>query len=134
MHRAQEQVRDFHRANRGPAPDAPHINWNELRGVWRTLIREEYNELIEAIDNGDTEAMLREGPDLLYVVYGLFTAAGIDLEPFFEEVHSANMRKAGGPTREDGKILKPEGWVPPDIRRTFIRHYPDELGIPEGIY
>jgi predicted HAD superfamily Cof-like phosphohydrolase len=41
---------------------------------------------------------------------------GIDLGPFFAEIHRTNMEKAGGPVRpSDGKILKPPGWKPPDI-------------------
>ncbi len=40
---------------------------------------------------------------------------GLDLRPFFVLVHQANMLKISGPVREDGKRLKPEGWVAPDI-------------------
>jgi len=49
------------------------------------------------------------------VVYGTALEMGIDLEPHFNEVHASNMAKRGGPVREDGKMLKPEGWLPPDI-------------------
>lgn len=59
--------------------------------------------------------------DLLYVVYGAAVAWGIDLGPFFEAVHKANMAKDGGGNRADGKILKPEGWRPPDIEGILIR-------------
>lgn len=45
---------------------------------------------------------------------------GIDIKPLFEEVHRTNMLKVGGPTRADGKILKPEGWQPPRIRELLI--------------
>jgi hypothetical protein len=41
---------------------------------------------------------------------------GIDIQPFFDEVHRTNMLKVGGTTREDGKTLKPPGWEPPRIR------------------
>lgn len=54
--------------------------------------------------------------DLLYVTFGTAVAMGIDLDPFFEEVHRANMAKLDGPKREDGKQLKPEGWQPPNHR------------------
>jgi hypothetical protein len=40
---------------------------------------------------------------------------GLDLRPFFTMVHHANMLKTTGPIREDGKRLKPEGWMAPDI-------------------
>lgn len=53
--------------------------------------------------------------DLLAVIYGAAVTFGIDLAPFWAEVHGTNMAKAGGPKREDGKQLKPEGWRPPDI-------------------
>jgi predicted HAD superfamily Cof-like phosphohydrolase len=58
--------------------------------------------------------------DLLYVTYGAAVSMGIDLDPFFAEVHAANMRKVGGPLREDGKRLKPPGWVGPNIDRVLV--------------
>lgn len=52
--------------------------------------------------------------DLIVVIHNTSNAMGIDLELFFDEVHKKNMEKQGGPKRDDGKQLKPEGWTPPD--------------------
>jgi predicted HAD superfamily Cof-like phosphohydrolase len=57
--------------------------------------------------------------DLDYVVEGTRLEFGIDGGPVLEEVHAANMRKTDGPIREDGKRLKPPGWVGPDIERVL---------------
>ena len=46
---------------------------------------------------------------------------GVDLDEIFAEVHRANLAKAGGPVRIDGKILKPEGWKPPRVRELLIK-------------
>jgi predicted HAD superfamily Cof-like phosphohydrolase len=54
--------------------------------------------------------------DIMVVVNNTSNAMGIDLEPFFDEVHKTNMAKVGGPKNEFGKALKPEGWKPPRIR------------------
>jgi predicted HAD superfamily Cof-like phosphohydrolase len=53
--------------------------------------------------------------DIIVVVHNTSTAMGIDLEPFFDEVHRTNMLKADGPLRADGKRLKPPDWQPPRI-------------------
>lgn len=53
--------------------------------------------------------------DLEYVILGSHCELGIKSQPLWDEVHAANMRKEGGATRADGKICKPEGFVPPDI-------------------
>jgi predicted HAD superfamily Cof-like phosphohydrolase len=45
---------------------------------------------------------------------------GIDLNLYFDEVQKSNMAKVGGPVREDGKILKPPGWKPPQIREMMV--------------
>lgn len=74
--------------------------------IWSGEKRMEGPDLVEVIDGLC---------DLLYVTYGAAVRSGVDLEPFFSEVHHSNMRKTGGDTRADGKILKPEGWVPPRI-------------------
>lgn len=46
---------------------------------------------------------------------------GVDLRPFFKEVHRTNMHKLTGPKREDGKQLKPKDWKPPRIEAMYLR-------------
>lgn len=80
----------------------------------------EFNRVVVGIDDPTTPAVrlvaVIDGLcDLLCVVYGAAAEFGVDLAPFWDEVHRTNMAKAGGPLREDGKRLKPPGWVPPDI-------------------
>jgi predicted HAD superfamily Cof-like phosphohydrolase len=53
--------------------------------------------------------------DLLYVTIGSLLAMGIDMWPLWAEVNRANMAKLGGPVI-NGKLCKPEGWKPPDIK------------------
>jgi predicted HAD superfamily Cof-like phosphohydrolase len=53
--------------------------------------------------------------DVDYVVAGSRLAFGIDGAPIAAAVHRANLAKADGPVREDGKRGKPPGWQPPDI-------------------
>lgn len=59
--------------------------------------------------------------DLRYVGDGSAWTMGIPLEDVFVEVHRSNMAKVNPETgkpdvTDDGKVLKPEGWQPPDIR------------------
>jgi predicted HAD superfamily Cof-like phosphohydrolase len=53
--------------------------------------------------------------DLDYVVEGTRLYLGVNGSEVAAEIHRANMSKTDGPRRGDGKILKPEGWMPPDI-------------------
>lgn len=122
MRRAQAQVRDFHSAMGIPVRDwsEPGLQNEELR--W-DLIDEEYWELREAIDEGDIVKAADALADLAYVTIGAAVEWGIDLSAVWDEVHAANMRKVGGPVREDGKRLKPEGWVGPDIEGVLRRQW-----------
>ena len=120
MHRAQEQVRDFHRAVGARRPPRLDVDWEDVAPFRMRLIREERNELVEAVKERDAMHCAQEMADLLYVIYGMAVAMGIDLEKAFEEVHRANMEKAGGPKRNDGKQLKPEGWKPPIIKKEWF--------------
>jgi NTP pyrophosphatase (non-canonical NTP hydrolase) len=82
----------------------------------RTLIEEESAELLEAIDEGDRAHIAREMADVLYVVHGTALVYDINLDEAFLEVHRAAMDKMrAGHRREDGKIIKPPGFVPPDM-------------------
>lgn len=93
-------------------------------GAWRRaairFARPEDKERLEAMDNEEfvlywwAEA-IDAVVDSIVVLLNTTNAMGIDLEPFWDEVQRANLAKAGGPTREDGKKLKPEGWKPPDM-------------------
>ena len=129
MNNYQRMVREFIVAMKQPTPERPSLV--DFRSQLRVaLIREEAGEFAEACgftdDGGEewVETEDRDWPemidaicDLLYVTYGAANEMGIDLDPFFHEVHQTNMEKIGGPVREsDGKLLKPPGWTPPDIQ------------------
>ncbi len=125
-HPAQRDVEDFHRALNIPIGEIPAITGR--RGLRADLIREEAAETVEAIERGDLLAAIDGMCDLLCVVYGTAAEFGINLAPFWDEVHASNMRKAGGPTREDGKRLKPKGWVGPDLAAVLAAHGEDRDG------
>lgn len=92
-----------------------------LRGK---LIREEIEELIKAFDNADFEGIVDGSLDLVYVLLGTLVAMGVDARPAWQEIQRANMAKEGGGLRGDGKVMKPEGWVPPDIVGVLSRQQP----------
>lgn len=120
------KIVDFHLAIDGERPSAPTPPSPQLLALRQKLIREEYEEVNEAfaalaaaLANGDAPdltPLAHELADLLYVVYGAFAVFGVDADAVFAEVHRANMSKVGGPRRADGKLLKPPGWRPADVR------------------
>ena len=94
---------------------------NELRV---NLIKEELNELIEAINNKDLVEVADALTDILYVTYGAGHAFGINLDECFEEVQNSNMSKLdnnGKPIYNDkGKVMKGPNYFKPDLRK-FIK-------------
>ena len=110
-----EMVLDFHRRFACVIGDKPGFPDERTATMRLNLVQEEARELGEAIERRDIAAVADALADLLYVTYGMAITFGIDIRPVFAEVHRSNMAKVGGPTRDDGKILKPEGWQPPDI-------------------
>jgi predicted HAD superfamily Cof-like phosphohydrolase len=85
------------------------------------LIEEEYNdEFKTALANGDRVEQLDALIDILVVTIGAIHSAGFDAEGAWREVMSTNFAKIDSETgkvrkREDGKVLKPEGWRPPNL-------------------
>ena len=69
----------------------------------------------------DLAPLVHELVDLLYVTYGALDMLGVDADAAFAEVQRANLSKASGPKRADGKQLKPEGWQPADLRAVLDR-------------
>jgi predicted HAD superfamily Cof-like phosphohydrolase len=83
---------------------------------WLRRIQSEVKNLIDhGIVNVDFPAAVDALADIDYVVTGSAIEFGVDMRPIAAEVHRANMEKQGGPRREDGKVLKPPGWKPPNI-------------------
>ena len=121
----QEMVEEFHRVFNSKAIKADGPGWQDtdndsrLEEMRFSLIEEELDELKEAYSEGDFIETVDALADLVYVSYGAAATIGVDLDDVLEEVHRSNMAKLddnGNPIlREDGKILKPEGWTPPDI-------------------
>jgi predicted HAD superfamily Cof-like phosphohydrolase len=85
--------------------------------MYKSLIEEEFRELQEA---HDMEAELDALIDILVVTIGAIHSAGFDAEGAWREVMSTNFAKIGEDgkvrKREDGKVLKPVGWVSPDLK------------------
>lgn len=117
MNNMQKQVQEFHEAMELPVGIEVYTLDSVRAELRANLISEEAGETCDALDTGNMHGVVDGLCDLLYVAFGCAVEMGIDLEPFFNEVHAANMRKVGGEVRADGKKLKPEGWVGPDIDR-----------------
>jgi predicted HAD superfamily Cof-like phosphohydrolase len=85
------------------------------------LIEEEFKELQEAIAKGDPVEQLDALEDILVVTIGAIHSMGADGEGGWKEVMGTNFAKIDRETgkvrkREDGKVLKPIGWTPPDLK------------------
>lgn len=121
------RVADFHHAMGVALPDHPAPPDDRLRQLRQTLLDEEYREVTAvfeqmAVRRDDPALLLRlvhELCDLLYVTYGAILACGVDPDAAFAEVHRANMQKAGGPRRADGKVLKPPDWEPANLEKVL---------------
>lgn len=66
-----------------------------------------------------------EAADLVYVICQFCNMFGLPLEQIYMAIHAANMRKVNPRTgkitrREDGKVLKPDGWKPADLNRIYL--------------
>ena len=126
MSNMYQDVKDFQIAvgqNVGETPAFPNGPERALR---MRLLEEEFNEYQQGEYNNDLENIAKELADIIYIVCGTAVSYGIPLDKVFYAVHASNMAKLvdGKPIRrDDGKILKPEGWTPPDIKKVL---YGDE--------
>ena len=88
--------------------------------LYFNLIKEELEELEVAYSAGDNVETLDALIDILVVTIGAIHSAGFDAEAAWKEVMSTNFAKIGEDgkvrKREDGKVLKPVGWISPDLK------------------
>jgi predicted HAD superfamily Cof-like phosphohydrolase len=94
--------------------------------MYLSLIDEEHRELQEAVEADDLTEQLDALIDILVVSIGAIHSAGFDAEGAWKEVMATNFAKIDHETgrvrkREDGKVLKPVGWTPPDLKGYLTR-------------
>lgn len=141
FHTHYDMVRQFHAAaqGKGICKLSNLKETTEMQEHLRKIIfarydvlKEEFSEeggieLVAALGRGDKPATLENLTtlldwicDMIYFLYGLAANLGLPYDTAFLHVHEANMKKVvrlGGPIfREDGKVMKPDGWVGPEKR------------------
>ena len=90
--------------------------------LYKKLIDEEYHEFLEAFYTDDTVEEIDACFDMMWVIIGYMKSRGWDCENIWDEGAKSNLSKIDPVTglvkrRDDGKILKPEGWKPPSFER-----------------
>jgi|TARA_B110000971_G_scaffold193380_1_gene206268 predicted HAD superfamily Cof-like phosphohydrolase len=88
------------------------------------LIKEELDELRDAIKDGDIKEVADALTDILYVTYGAGHAFGIDLNKCFDEVQKSNMSKLGEDGKpiynDNGKVMKGPNYFRPDLGKYIL--------------
>ena len=111
---------EFNNAFEIPKMDSPGLSNNELIELRIKLLKEEVEEYAEAARSGDLVEVLDALADIGYILAGTIINHGMQhiYDDAFDEVHRSNMAKlVDGKVlrREDGKVMKPKGWQPPNL-------------------
>jgi len=99
----------------------PSFSTDKINKLRIDLIKEELDELQEAMKNNDLLEVADALTDILYVTYGAGHAFGIDLDKCFDEVQNSNMSKLGENGEpiynESGKVMKGPNYFKPDLSK-----------------
>jgi predicted HAD superfamily Cof-like phosphohydrolase len=123
MKKQISQVEEFHRVFRLPINTKLEKMQNDRKYLRDNILREEVDELIQAMLRNDTVETADGIIDCIYILIGTAHEAGIahKLNDCFDEIHRSNMSKLdknGNPVlRSDGKVLKSEFYFRPDLKR-----------------
>ena len=101
--------------------DKPSLSSDKINQLRISLIKEELDELKEAMDSKDLLEVADALTDLLYVTYGAGHAFGIDLDKCFNEVQNSNISKLGEDGKpiynEFGKVMKGPKYFKPNLEK-----------------
>ncbi len=119
-----QKVKTFMQTFGQEVKSKPSFSSDKINQLRYNLIREELEELKQAMDNKDILEVADALTDILYVTYGAGHALGIDLDSCFDEVQNSNMSKLGKDGKpiynESGKVMKGPNYFKPDLSK-FIR-------------
>lgn len=129
MSNPYQQLLDFQAAfgqNIGAHPVLPDAFERKLR---RKLLREEFNEYLDAEEEHDLVEIADALADIIYIAYGTGVSYGLPMDKIFDEVHRSNMSKLNPETgkpdlNEYGKVKKPASYSPADIVSIIDQHLP----------
>ena len=116
-----ESVRKFMETFGQEIKEKPGFPNNKIISLRFNLIKEELEELKEAMQNKDIKEVADALTDILYVTYGAGHAFGINLDKCFQEVQNSNMSKLGvdgKPIYNDkGKVMKGPNYFKPNLSK-----------------
>ncbi len=104
--------------------DKPSFSTDKINKLRIDLIKEELEELSEAMKNKDLLEVADALTDILYVTYGAGHAFGINLDKCFDQVQKSNMSKLGNDGKpiynKAGKVMKGPNYFKPDLSK-FVK-------------
>ena len=116
-----EDVKLFMKTFGQEIKDKPSFPSEKITRLRYSLIKEELEELKEAINKNNLKEIADALTDILYVTYGAGHAYGIDLDKCFKEVQKSNMSKLGEDGKpiynEKGKVMKGSKYFEPNLRQ-----------------
>ena len=116
-----EKVRLFMKTYGQEIKDKAGFSDDKTNKLRIDLIKEEVEELTEAIQDENLLEVADALTDILYVTYGAGHAFGINLDKCFDEVQNSNMSKLGEDGKpiynEDGKVMKGPNYFKPDLSK-----------------
>ena len=115
-----DKIKEFHNTFGLPVETTPRLdvfdNDPKLVNLRMNLIREEVSELEEAVKNHDMVETVDAMADILYVVYGMGTSFGIDLDEAYRLVHDSNMSKV---CRSEEEAIETVKWYKENMLNTY---------------
>ena len=119
-----QKVKNFMETFGQEVKPKPSLSSDKINMLRYNLIKEELDELKQALDNNDILEVADALTDILYVTYGAGHAFGINLDACFEEVQNSNMSKLGNDDKpiynDQGKVMKGPKYFKPDLSK-FIK-------------
>ena len=116
-----ESVKKFMKTFGQEVKEKAEFPTDKITSLRYDLIREELDELKEAMDNKDIKEVADALTDILYVTYGAGHAFVINLDKCFTEVQNSNMSKLGEDGKpiynEKGKVLKGPNYFKPNLKK-----------------
>ena len=116
-----EKVGNFMKTFGQEVKTKPSLGNDKINNLRLSLIKEELDELTDALKKKDLLEVADALTDILYVTYGAGHAFGINLDKCFDEVQRSNMSKLGKDNKpiynEYGKVLKGPNYFKPDLSK-----------------